>query len=222
MHIHLPKPMHGWRAFVGEVGVIVLGISIAIGFEQVVETAHWKREVHKARRAIDDDMVRTNRAFAYRVAAQGCIQRRINSLNEIVERVAKHEPSPSIGSVVPDIGNGLGKTAWETSRAAQTLAHFEDKELASYGSYYMLLDNIQAFMGQEVTDWGVLRILEGDPTRLGPADLAALRIAVKHATFENHIIAAIATDELETSRTLGVATANLDQARLSEVCQPLR
>jgi hypothetical protein len=25
MHFHLPKPLHGWRVFAGEVGIIVLG-----------------------------------------------------------------------------------------------------------------------------------------------------------------------------------------------------
>ena len=31
MHFHLPKPLHGWREFAGEVGVIVLGVLIALG-----------------------------------------------------------------------------------------------------------------------------------------------------------------------------------------------
>ena len=31
MHLHLPKPLHGWRAFVGEVGIIVIGVLIALG-----------------------------------------------------------------------------------------------------------------------------------------------------------------------------------------------
>lgn len=26
MEVHLPKPLHGWREFVGEVGIIVLGV----------------------------------------------------------------------------------------------------------------------------------------------------------------------------------------------------
>ena len=30
MHIHLPKPLHGWRVFVGEVAIIVLGVLIAL------------------------------------------------------------------------------------------------------------------------------------------------------------------------------------------------
>ena len=37
MRIQLPKPMHGWRAFVGEVGVIVLGVLLALGAQQAVE-----------------------------------------------------------------------------------------------------------------------------------------------------------------------------------------
>jgi hypothetical protein len=26
MHVHLPKPLHGWRELPGEVGIIVLGV----------------------------------------------------------------------------------------------------------------------------------------------------------------------------------------------------
>ncbi len=28
MHFHLPKPLHGWREFVGEVGIIVVGVPL--------------------------------------------------------------------------------------------------------------------------------------------------------------------------------------------------
>ena len=37
MHFHLPKPLHGWREFAGEVGIIVLGVGIALSAEQIVE-----------------------------------------------------------------------------------------------------------------------------------------------------------------------------------------
>ena len=30
MHFHFPKPLHGWREFVGEVGIIVIGVLIAL------------------------------------------------------------------------------------------------------------------------------------------------------------------------------------------------
>ena len=30
MHISVPKPLHGWRQFTGEVGIIVIGVLIAL------------------------------------------------------------------------------------------------------------------------------------------------------------------------------------------------
>jgi hypothetical protein len=30
LHVQLPTPLHGWRAFVGEVGIIVLGVLVAM------------------------------------------------------------------------------------------------------------------------------------------------------------------------------------------------
>lgn len=49
MHFHLPKPQHGWREFIGEVGVIVLGVLIALSAEQIVETLHWRSQIRHGR-----------------------------------------------------------------------------------------------------------------------------------------------------------------------------
>jgi hypothetical protein len=38
MHVHLPKPVHGWRLFAGEIGIIVLGVLIALGARQIVQS----------------------------------------------------------------------------------------------------------------------------------------------------------------------------------------
>ena len=54
MHIRSAKPVHRWREFLGGVGIIVLGILIAIGLEQAwvdwsaipARTRHgWSSEV---------------------------------------------------------------------------------------------------------------------------------------------------------------------------------
>ena len=48
MHLKLPKPMHGWRVFAGEVGIIVIGVLIALGAEQVVQAGHQQQEAKQA------------------------------------------------------------------------------------------------------------------------------------------------------------------------------
>lgn len=49
MHFHLPKPLHGWRELAGEVGIIVVGVLIALMFEAVVDGITWQRKVAAAR-----------------------------------------------------------------------------------------------------------------------------------------------------------------------------
>ena len=51
MDIHKPGPIQNWRDLLKEVGVIVLGVSIALGAEQAVEWLHWRSEVTAARAA---------------------------------------------------------------------------------------------------------------------------------------------------------------------------
>jgi hypothetical protein len=221
MHFRLPKPLHGWREFAGEVGVIVLGVLIAIALEQMVEAIHWRGQVRDARAAIAEDMGQTNRAFAFRAAAHDCIATRLNKLNDIIEQSAKHQPVPQVGEVMPDIGNALFQNAWQTSRASQTLTHFDRRTLRLYGSYYVSVDSVTAFLAHEVDDLTVLKILQGDPGRLGPSDISGLRVAVRRAMFDNDLIASIAQDALDTSKSLGVAVPRANPSRLAEVCRPL-
>src|SRR3954463_6957361 len=56
MHFRLPRPLHGWRAFAGEVSIIVLGVLIALGLEQAVEQVHDRANAEQARANIRDEI----------------------------------------------------------------------------------------------------------------------------------------------------------------------
>ena len=45
MHIHLAKPLHGWRALAGEIEIIVVGVLIALSAEQFAEFVHDRAQV---------------------------------------------------------------------------------------------------------------------------------------------------------------------------------
>ena len=53
MRVKVPKPLYGWREFAGEVGIIVIGVLIALGAAQVVQAAHQRQEAKQA-----DDIIR--------------------------------------------------------------------------------------------------------------------------------------------------------------------
>ena len=52
----LPTPLHGWRAFAGEVGVVVLGVAIALGAGQLAEAINWRMQVSDARGALGTEL----------------------------------------------------------------------------------------------------------------------------------------------------------------------
>lgn len=220
----IPAPaeaLPGWRATLREIGIVTLGVLIAIAFGQVVDAVHWAGEVKTARGQLTTEMARANQNFAFRVAAKACIDRRLDALEDVIERVARRQPVPRLGPVIDDIGNAYNANAWEIHRASQTLSHFGDKELATLSLYYRQVENVRQLVSQEVVTWQTLAVLKGDPSRLGPADIAGLRVAIQNARFDNFLIAGIAEDELGYAKSLGQTIPAADAERLKGVCGPL-
>ncbi len=56
MDIHKPKPVHSWREFLSEICVIVTGIAIALGGEQVIEAIHWHHKVEATETSIKAEL----------------------------------------------------------------------------------------------------------------------------------------------------------------------
>jgi hypothetical protein len=42
VEFHKPKPVHNWRELLTEIGVVVIGVCIALAAEQAVEWWHWR------------------------------------------------------------------------------------------------------------------------------------------------------------------------------------
>lgn len=221
MHFHLPKPLHGWREFVGEVGIIVLGVLIALTFEQIAEEIHWSHAVRQARAEIRAETATANKFFSFRAAAEPCIGRRLDSIDQVIEQVAEHKRVGRIRSVGPDIGNGISDSSWQAQRASQTLTHFDQSELDLLGFYYHQLDSVADAVFREDAAWSDLRVLDGDPSRLGAEDIAGLRRSLQHARFENYLISIISREEIRRARQLDLPVASPSKARLAGVCAPL-
>ena len=72
MHFHLPKPLHGWRAFAGEVGIIVVGVLIALAAEQVVEDWHWHQKVGIVRQSLMGELANDRGRWEIDMASARC------------------------------------------------------------------------------------------------------------------------------------------------------
>jgi hypothetical protein len=176
MHFHLPKPLHGWRAFVGEVGIIVIGVLIALGAEQAVEWLHWRHEVADARRALDREIASNLGAIVRRQQEGACIDRR---LSEIRSLLAHGASAPRVPLGQPQLWRPR-TNVWQAAMAGQVAGHMP---LSAWLGYAELYDGFQWY-GQRAADetdaWSVLGELD-DPGGLGPQDVAAVRQARSRA-----------------------------------------
>jgi len=77
MHFHLPKLVHGWREFFGEVGIVVFGVLVALGAEQLVKVAYWRDEVRTFREAVDHELGCNIGIYAKVMAQRPCVDKNI-------------------------------------------------------------------------------------------------------------------------------------------------
>jgi hypothetical protein len=179
MHFHLPKPLHGWRAFIGEVGVIVLGVLIALGAEQAVEAVHDRFVAAESRSDVRDEVAFDLGFWRSRLMESACIASRLSQLSKIVEQgtVAKGAVRwvgrPNVFAPFTERWRAVTSTA----RTALFPADEQGRLDAIYGLFGALSEGSQA--EQEAwTTLDVLRRLNGPidaPTRL------ALRKALAQA-----------------------------------------
>ena len=178
MHFHLPKPLHGWRAFAGEVGIIVLGVLIALGFGQIVEQWQWRRQVATTRDALAIELATSANQGAERLAMEGCLRDRIGELSGRLNATSGEwtgDPMPngpggstphwddrSIRRVYSVPLRGWAQDAWDTAKSSGVVDHMSREEVAAYSAVYAEIEAIHDFQGQELLLESRLSYLSAD------------------------------------------------------------
>src|SRR5436305_15018073 len=86
MHFQLPKPLHGWREFAGEVGIIVVGVLIALAAQQLVEEVRKRGDARDARAAIQSELEINMARLASRSAQRPCVLHRLAEIQSLIDR----------------------------------------------------------------------------------------------------------------------------------------
>jgi hypothetical protein len=204
VHIHLPKPLHGWRQFVGEVGVIVIGILIALALEQMVERIRWHEQVTEARAAIHREMAFDLSFFADRVRVAPCIDRHLDKVAAMIDR-ASRDGMITGGPTNLLIPGRLTLTGdYQAQQAAQNLVHFPIGELSGLGLWYDQVNGWKDWDSKEETAWSGLQVLSHGRVALGAADIALLRRDYEQARLLEKLIVLNAQRELDRAKAMGV------------------
>jgi hypothetical protein len=181
MHFHLPKPMHGWREFVGEVGIIVVGVLIALGAEQVVEEIHDRRVADETRQAIREEFNDDLSAISLRGEAEPCIQRRLGEVRQILLGWQKDGRfvTPKWVAQTPQIDVAL--TRYEAAVSAGRLSLLPSSEQYQIGSIASGIRRFDEIQQAERPVWGRLRALQAGGEALSATDRTMMLEALQDA-----------------------------------------
>jgi hypothetical protein len=173
MHFHLPRPMHGWREFVGEVGIIVVGVLVALTAEQLVEAAHWRRQVHEFRAAVDHELGRDLGVYALNMELRPCVTRRFAELERLL--------GESRGGHRLRLARPIGRpqsfsqyTSTWVNKGAEVTEHLPLDARLRYGELYDEFANAEVVRLSERDVWRSLAQFDGNEP-LDHADRMRLR-----------------------------------------------
>lgn len=146
MHFHLPKPLHGWREFAGEVGIIVVGVLIALAAEQVAEHFRDRAQIREAEDGMaselrDDDLPQ---AFA-RVAVNDCNVDQLDSIEAAVASNTDREKILKLARAYAPVYRTWDDQAWKAAMSSQALTNAGAKRMTNWATAYVtmpLLDQI--------------------------------------------------------------------------------
>lgn len=225
MHIHLPKPLHGWRAFVGEVGIIVLGILIALGAEQVAEVLHWRTEMNGERQALYSEARENIGSVRWRQRLQPCIDARLAELNTILHAHAAGRTIVLRGLIGRPVTSFMSNTAWQVALSSQALSHMSLNQKLAFSRAFSSYENLDQALLREQDAWLKLGVLD-DPTLLSDSDWPALRQAYAEAAMLNtriklimqHVLS-VGTLDQQPKETFDAAPSVRNAA--TEFCRPI-
>ena len=217
MEIHKPKPVHNWREFLTEVGVVVLGICIALTGEQAIEWLHWRNQVQDAREVIATEMAWNLEGAIRRMRTVRCSEQRLDSLAKILDQASRSGSLPPLGYIGAPPPWRWRSGAWESVVASQTATHFERQQLADYSDIYKIVEREQDNYLQEVAAWSDLSTMVGPGRRLDPASEAQLRSALSRARVIGRNMAANSMFMVAGVRKMGLSFSKEELDGIAEV-----
>ncbi|HEV2595845.1 MAG TPA: hypothetical protein VGU01_11650 [Sphingomicrobium sp.] len=150
MHFHLPKPLHGWREFTGEVGIIVFGVLIALAAEQLVEAVHWREGVGQMRAAMRSELAVDRARLESNLAQDPCMRARLHAILGWVASAPTNAHIVDAGG--PSLWNYHSST-WDINKASPIAAHFSLREQLMYAAAYDSVVNEQRYLLDEQKNW---------------------------------------------------------------------
>jgi hypothetical protein len=161
MDIHKPKPWHGWREFLKEYLIIVIGVLTALGAEAAVQNLHEQRLSAEARDAVRAEINLDLANLKRRANKQACVDRRLAELSDFISKAEAGQPFQAPLTIGGPGRMSVYTQRWEAATAGGRTSLLSTDEQRDFARVYESLKAMDKYQEKEVDAWGELQGLEG-------------------------------------------------------------
>ena len=197
------KPPHGWNAVGWELGIVTLGVLIALAAQQIVEALSDRSIAAQTRAEVTDELNSGLMSIVLRQTAEPCIARRLDELRAIVsewEKTGSFE-TPNWVSQSPVIEIELSR--YDAALSAGRLALLSGEKQYRMGAVAGRIRKFDEWQFAERVPWGRLRALQFGAAALSAEDRATIRSALQDAATFDYQTRINAAQTLSMARRYG-------------------
>ncbi len=153
------NPPNGWNAVVWELAIVVLGVVIALGAQQAVETLRWRDEVRRTEDALTIEIAESIVHASERQMVGRCLSDRLTSLIGTVSSNQgpwKGDPMPmqptaaAIRTVVKSVpaayrtpNRKWNDNVWEAAQNGGVFNHMPRERVAAFSRIYAIMEGLR-------------------------------------------------------------------------------
>jgi hypothetical protein len=200
LDVHPPhQAAHSWKDFFIHIATIVVGLIIAVGLEQAVESIHHHYEINETREALKLEREENRKRFVRYCANYRWETAALNNNMLVLTYLEQHPGTPQEklpGVVYWGMGRSLfAHTAWDSAGQRGVLPLMPQDEVLADQRFYRALEDISNANDEE---WLALSAASGftfkdpDPSHLSAARLAEIieltqNVMTKHFVQGNYM-----------------------------------
>jgi len=151
MTVRFPAPPQGWSALRWEVGVVFVGIALALLAQQLADNLYWRAQAAQAKRNIEAELLQHERDGYERLSVQPCLKGQLKTLADRLSRGSEDwiatpvavNPGASREAAVRAIPSAYRaperlwpEEAWQTARSSGALNYLPDAVVANWAEAY--------------------------------------------------------------------------------------
>jgi hypothetical protein len=220
------RPPHGWNAVAWELGIVTVGVLLALGTQEAAQGLHWRSEVKETRSALDAELSRDLAAFNYRLDESACIMARMAELQKWGESFRSGKSLQLKHPIINTPGFAIRTEVWDLIDS-DIASRIPLKDRLNYSGLYSGMKSFTDNRKEEDEAWQTLMEYQDSKT-LNEADIRKITFAAGGLSAASQYLPSWQTTIKRQARELGlspdsmlVRTANPMMAKLrTEACEP--